>query len=107
MKCSIPALVCLGLFCSAAHAAGDPQRGRELATDCMGCHGIPSYNNVYPTYHVPRLGGQHADYIVAALKEYKSGNRSHKTMHAQAASLSEQDMQDLAAWFSTFPRKDK
>ncbi len=107
MKLTIPALLCLGLVTTAAQGAGDPQRGRELATDCMGCHGIPSYNNVYPTYRVPRLGGQHADYIVAALKGYKDGSRSHKTMHAQAATLSDQDMQDLAAWFASFPRKDK
>jgi cytochrome c553 len=96
-------LVCLGLPALSAQAAGDAQRGFQLATDCMGCHGIPSYTNAYPDYRVPRLGGQHADYIVAALKEYQSGNRKHPTMHAQASTMSEQDMQDLAAYFSTFP----
>ena len=59
----------------------------------MGCHGIPGYHNAYPNYPVPRVGGQHPEYIVAALKAYKSGQRGHGTMQAQAASLSEQDMQ--------------
>lgn len=81
-------------------AAGDPVAGQKKAFTCMGCHGVPSYNNAYPTYHVPKLGGQHADYIVSALQAYKDGQRNHKTMTAQAASLSEQDMQDIAAFFS-------
>lgn len=105
MKLSIftLSLLCLGPIALTAQAAGDPQHGFQLATDCMGCHGIPSYSNAYPEYRVPRLGGQHADYIVAALKEYQAGQRKHSTMHAQASTMSEQDMQDLAAYFSTFP----
>lgn len=82
--------------------AGDPALGRDKAATCMGCHGVPSYSNVYPTYRVPRLGGQHADYIVAALRAYQAGDRKHATMQAQASSLSEQDMQDIAAFFATF-----
>ncbi|MDX1513987.1 MAG: c-type cytochrome [Gammaproteobacteria bacterium] len=81
-------------------AAGDAQAGKTKAIPCMGCHGIPGYSNVYPSYHVPRVGGQHADYIVAALKAYKNGDRAHKTMQAQAASLSEEDMADIAAYFA-------
>lgn len=88
-------------FYTAAHSAGDPARGKELSYTCLGCHGIPDYKNVYPTYSVPELGGQHPEYIVAALKEYKSGQRSHATMHQQAASLSDQDMQDIAAYFGS------
>ncbi|MGA8706660.1 MAG: cytochrome c [Steroidobacteraceae bacterium] len=88
-------------FYTPAHGAGDPARGKELSYTCLGCHGIPDYKNVYPTYSVPELGGQHADYIVAALKEYKGGQRSHATMHQQAASLSDQDMQDIAAYFGS------
>jgi cytochrome c553 len=83
-----------------AGAAGDAQAGKTKAIPCMGCPGIPGYFNVYPTYHVPRIGGQHAKYIVAALTAYKNGDRSHKTMRAQAASLSEQDMADIAAFFA-------
>lgn len=81
-------------------AAGDPEAGKVKATTCMGCHGIPGYTNVYPTYKVPKLGGQHAEYIVAALTAYKNGERSHSTMEAQAGSLSEQDMADIAAFFA-------
>jgi len=87
---------------AAAHGAGDPQAGRDKAFTCMGCHGIPGYTNAYPTYHVPKLGGQHAKYIMAALKEYQSGLRSHPTMRAQASTLSDQDMEDIAAYFSTY-----
>ena len=68
----------------------------------MGCHGVPGYNNVYPTYHVPKLGGQHAAYLVAALQAYQSGQRPHQSMRAQAQSLSEQHMQDIAAFFDGY-----
>jgi len=81
-------------------AAGDAAAGKVKAFTCMGCHGIPGYNSVYPTYHVPKLGGQHARYLVSALQAYKAKQRSHKTMQAQAASLSEQDMEDIAAFFA-------
>lgn len=93
----------LGLFAisaGAASAAGDPQKGATLATTCMGCHGIPGYRNAYPSYRVPKLGGQNADYIVVALQGYRAKTRPHPTMQAQAASLSDQDMQDLAAYFA-------
>ena len=82
-------------------AGGDAKAGSVKAIPCMGCHAIPGYSNVYPTYHVPRVGGQHAEYIVAALKAYKSKERSHPTMQAQASSLSEDDMTDIAAFFSS------
>ena len=79
-------------------AAADVARGAKLAYTCHGCHGIPNYKNAYPVYSVPKLGGQHAAYMVAALKEYKSGDRSHATMHAQAISLSDNDLADIAAF---------
>jgi cytochrome c553 len=85
-------------FAAPAQAAGDAARGKVLAYTCLGCHGIESYKNVYPTYSVPQLRGQHAEYIVAALKAYRSGERGHATMHAHASTLSEQDMQDVAAY---------
>jgi cytochrome c553 len=81
--------------------AGDPARGQVLSDTCMGCHGIPGYRNAYPSYRVPKLGGQHPDYIVIALQGYKNQTRPHKTMHAQAASLSDQDMKDIAAFFAS------
>lgn len=86
------------LWAAPAAAAGDPVRGKELGYTCLGCHGIDTYKNVYPTFSVPKLRGQHAEYIVAALKEYQSGARNHATMHAHAATLTDQEMQDVAAY---------
>jgi len=95
------ALAALALSLAApANAAGDPVRGKTLGYTCLGCHGIESYKNAYPTYSVPRLRGQHPEYIVASLKAYGSSERGHATMHAHASSLSDQDMQDLAAYLS-------
>lgn len=83
-------------------AAGDPRAGQLKTSMCAGCHGIPGWRTAYPSvYSVPRLGGQHADYIVAALKAYKSGERSHPSMTGIAGSLSDQDMQDLAAYYES------
>ena len=83
-------------------AAGDPKAGQLKNSMCAGCHGIPGWRTAYPdVYSVPKLGGQHADYIVAALKAYQSGERSHPSMNAIAASLSEQDMEDLAAYYES------
>src|ERR1700688_165509 len=81
-----------------AHAAGDPAQGEKKFYTCYGCHGLENYRNAYPDYTVPRLRHQHAAYIVAALQEYRSGERPHATMHAQAASLSDQDMEDIPAY---------
>lgn len=89
----------LGLITHNASAQGDPARGEVLAYTCKGCHGIPFYKNVYPTYSVPRLGGQNGEYLVSALKAYRSGERKHATMQAQAATLSDQDIEDVAAYF--------
>lgn len=80
---------------------GDPARGAVLAETCAGCHGVPGYRNAYPSYHVPKLGGQNADYIEIALQGYRRGTRAHPTMQAQASSLSDQDIVDLAAYLST------
>jgi len=81
-------------------ADGDPRAGEKKATTCLGCHGVSGYRNAYPAYKVPKLGGQKANYIVSALKAYKNGERKHSTMKAQASNLSEQDMQDIAAYFA-------
>ena len=83
-----------------APVVGDATRGQALAYTCNGCHAIPNYKNVYPTYSVPKLHGQRAQYLAAALKEYKSGDRSHGTMHSQAASMNEQDMADVAVYLA-------
>lgn len=96
-------LAAVGFAGSAAAQEGDPEAGRIKASTCMGCHGIEDYSNVYPTFAVPRLGGQHADYIESALKAYRDGQRNHPTMNAQASSLSDQDMADIAAYLSESP----
>jgi cytochrome c553 len=91
-------LICCGTAAQAQ--TGDAAAGARKAWLCAGCHGIPGWRNAYPAYHVPKLGGQHAQYLIAALKEYKEKQRAHSTMQAIAADLSEQDMADLAAFFS-------
>lgn len=82
-----------------ATAAGDITKGETLSQTCLGCHGAPGFRNASPVYRVPMIGGQHANYIFNALKAYKNKNRSHPTMQAQAANLSDQDMQDISAYF--------
>jgi cytochrome c553 len=90
----------LAAFAQQPAPTGNAANGEKIAYTCNGCHAIPNYKNVYPTYSVPKLHGQRPQYLVAALKEYKSGERSHGTMHSQAWSLSEQDMADIAAYLS-------
>jgi cytochrome c553 len=85
----------------AALAAGDAEQGEVKAYTCTGCHGIPGYKNVYPTYHVPKIGGQNYEYLVLALKAYRDGERDHKTMDLQAESLSDQDIEDISAYFAS------
>ena len=85
---------------AAAQDAGDAARGQKLADTCMGCHGIPNYRNAYPSYAVPKLAGQHPEYVVIALQGYKAQTRKHPTMYAQAATLSDQDMRDMAAFLA-------
>ena len=80
---------------------GDPAKGRARTAMCAGCHEIPGWQTAFPeVYKVPRIVGQHPGYIVNALKQYKSGDRTHPSMRAIAASLSDQDMADLAAYYS-------
>ena len=84
-----------------AHAEGDPAQGKMKNSMCQGCHGIADWRTAYPeVYSVPKIGGQHAVYIVKALHAYKSGARKHPTMNAIAGSLTDQDMADLAAYYS-------
>lgn len=82
-------------------AEGDAAAGAKKTQMCAGCHGIEGFRTAYPeVYTVPKLGGQNAGYIVTALKAYKSGERSHPTMRGIAASLSDQDMADIAAYYA-------
>jgi cytochrome c553 len=83
----------------AAHAQ-DANAGAKKVDMCIGCHNIPGYQGSFPEiYHVPKIAGQNAKYIVAALTEYKKGDRKHPTMHAVATSLSDQDIADVAAYY--------
>jgi cytochrome c553 len=84
-----------------ALAEGDVVAGRQAAETCLGCHAVDTYNNVYPTYHVPRLGGQQAGYMESALKAYRDGSRKHDTMHANAVNLSDETIANIAAYFAS------
>lgn len=86
---------------AAAKHPGDAAAGRLMVFTCHGCHGIPGYRNAYPNYPVPKIAGQHYDYLVAALNEYRDGQRTHPTMNIQAKSLSEQDIRNIAAYLSS------
>ncbi|MCB1802621.1 MAG: cytochrome c [Gammaproteobacteria bacterium] len=97
----VAALLMMTLAGTTAQAfEGDPGRGEVKANTCLGCHAIPSYTNTYPTYHVPKVGGQNEEYIIAALLAYRSGQRAHNTMHNNALALSDQDIADIAAFFA-------
>ena len=100
MKAILKSTTFIILFSCNAYAA-DEYTGKEKAETCLGCHAIEGYNNTYPTYKVPKLGGQHADYIVTALKAYQKGDRKHETMHANASGLSNADIQDIAKYFES------
>ena len=82
-------------------AEGDPAAGKTKSYTCKGCHGISGYNNAYPTYKVPKIGGQNYAYLVAALMAYRGSERAHPTMELQADSLSDQDIKDISAYFSS------
>jgi len=81
--------------------AGDAEAGEKKAYTCLGCHGVLHYVNTYPTYHVPKLGGQHKEYLIAALKAYRAKTRSHVTMQANAGLLSDEDIEDIAEYFAS------
>ena len=94
------------LLSGSAWADGDPARGKARAQMCEGCHGIVDYRTAYPqVYPVPKIGGQQQAYIVKSLQDYKTGVRKHPTMRGIAATLSDQEMNDLAAYYAGDARK--
>jgi cytochrome c553 len=103
----VAAVVCGTIASTSALAQeptqGDPQRGKAISYTCLGCHGIDGYKNAYPNYSVPELEGQHPEYLAAALKQYRDGDRAHLTMHSQASELSDQDIVDVVAYFAGKP----
>jgi cytochrome c553 len=105
---TVVALACASLASTTVPAQdqplqGDAKHGKAISYTCLGCHGIEGYKNAYPMYSVPKLEGQHPEYLAAALQEYRSGDRAHLTMHAQASTLSDQDIADIAAYFAGKP----
>jgi len=82
-----------------ALAGGNPGRGLEKSQSCQACHGKDG--NLAVTPDTPKLGGQHAGYLVYALKQYRSGERQNAQMQGFASGLSDQDIADLAAWYAS------
>ena len=100
MMVSAAALAAASLPAAAQAPAGNAEAAKNKISMCIGCHGIAAYKTAFPeVYHVPKIGGQSPAYIVNALKAYKSGERGHPSMKGIAASLTEQDMADLAAYY--------
>jgi cytochrome c553 len=103
MKKIIALLALAGIanLAAAAEVTANIDAAHNKAAMCIGCHGIPGYKTTFPeVYQVPMIGGQSAKYIENALKEYQKGDRKHPTMRGIAASLSDQDMADLAAYYA-------
>lgn len=94
-------LVATTFLAQAAVAEADMKSGEAIAYSCLGCHGIDGYRNAYPSYRVPKLGGQKASYLEIALRGYRDGNRQHPTMSGQANSMSDQQITDVAAYLAT------
>lgn len=85
----------------AADVTGNAEAAKSKVAMCIGCHAIPGYHASFPeVYQVPLLGGQNAKYIENALKAYQKGDRKHPTMRGIAATLTEQDIADLAAYYA-------
>jgi cytochrome c553 len=80
--------------------AQDAAAGQQKAAMCIGCHGIPGYQASFPeVYKVPKISGQNAGYIAAALNAYKKGERKHPTMRGIAITLTDADIADLSAFY--------
>ncbi|HSW24370.1 MAG TPA: c-type cytochrome [Burkholderiaceae bacterium] len=94
------ALVAAPTLSMAQEVKGDAGAGGKKIAMCIGCHGLPGYQSSFPqVYKVPKIAGQNAKYIVAALNGYKSGDRKHPSMRGVAGSMSDQDMADVAAYY--------
>jgi cytochrome c553 len=99
--CALLTLALAANLAGAADLTGNAQAGEGKRAMCAGCHGIPGYKSGFPeVYLVPMIGGQSARYIENALKAYQKGERNHPTMRGVAASLSDQDIADLAAYYA-------
>ena len=100
LKVLVGAAVAFGAHAQDKKPAEKGQRLENAHAMCIGCHGIPGYKTAFPdVYHVPKIAGQSPAYIVAALKAYKSGERSHPSMRGIAATLTEENMKELADYY--------
>jgi cytochrome c553 len=97
IKKIILAAGCVALLAGGVAQAANPAAGKEKSKTCAACHG-PDGNSAAPDF--PRLAGQHYDYLVKALSDYKTGERKNAIMAPQATNLSKRDIEDLAAYFS-------
>jgi cytochrome c553 len=98
---AVLALAGIASFAAAAEVVGNAKAAENKVELCIGCHGIPGYKSAFPeVYQVPKIGGQSAKYIESALKAYQKGERKHPSMRGIAASLSDQDIADVAAYYS-------
>ncbi len=89
------------LSANALEIKGDAKAGEKKNAMCIGCHGIVGYQASFPEIHkVPKISGQSEKYIISALNAYKKGERKHPTMRGISASLSDQDMADLAVFYA-------
>jgi len=89
---------CLLLAASGPALAGDPAAGQKKSQTCVACHG-PDGNSTAPDF--PKLAGQHYDYLLKALKDYKAGTRKNPLMAPMVANLTQRDIEDLAAFYSS------
>jgi len=95
------ALAGVANLAAAADVVGNAKAAENKIAMCVGCHGIPGYKATFPeVFPVPKIGGQSATYLAAALKEYKKGDRKNPSMRGIAGGLSDQDMADIAAYYS-------
>lgn len=94
-------LIAMQTLSQPAWAEGDVTAGRAIGQTCAGCHGASGMRNAYPGYRVPKLGGQHQDYIAASLRAYRSGERNHPTMRAHANAMSDEDINNIAAYIAS------
>ncbi len=100
------ALSACALSVQAQDIKGNADAGKAKNAMCVGCHGIPGYKASFPSiYSVPMIYGQNAKYLENALIAYQKGERKHPTMKAISASLSAQDMADLAAYYASTAAK--
>lgn len=98
MKSTYKILLALTCLATGTAMAGDAVKGKEKSVACGACHGADG-NSQSPSF--PKLAGQHQDYMVRALMDYKSGARKNAIMQGQVAALSKEDMADIAAYFAS------